>query len=83
MGKMAIKRSITKQRASRRKLQPEHVIVKLAQEGKLAVIGEKAMADSFRLGLPVTRLEGAEIVKIYADGRREVVKVLPHVEKAL
>jgi len=59
-----------------RKKQPEQVISRFAQEGRLAVVGEKAMADSFSLGLSVTRLEGNEIVEIFPDGRKKVIKTI-------
>ena len=65
----------TKVKQSRTK-QPEQVISRLAKEGKLAVVGAKAMADSFELGLSVTRLEGNNIVEVFPDGTRKILKTI-------
>ena len=66
----------TKKTKAKKLKQPEQVINKLVQEGKLAVVGKKAMADSFRLGLSVTQLIGQDIVQIFPDGSKKVLKTL-------
>lgn len=84
MGKVVQKKSKARKsvkRATRRR-QPEEVITRLAQEGRLAVIGEKAVEESFRLGLSVTQLEGDDIVEIFPNGSRRVLKSLASPAKA-
>ena len=78
MGKAIVaKAKKSKQMTTRlRKIQPEQVISRFAQEGRLAMIGKQAMEDSFSLGLSVTRLEGNEIVEIFPDGRKRIIKIL-------
>lgn len=43
-----------------------------------AEAGRKAVAESFRLGLPVTGTKNGRIVKIYPDGREVVLGDLPN-----
>jgi len=56
--------------------QPEEVIAQMAKDGKLAIVGKQAAEDSFLLGFPVTQLEGNNIVQIFPDGTRKILKSL-------
>jgi hypothetical protein len=54
----------------------EDSIVTLAETGKLAEAGAAAVRATKAAGLPVTFLEGNNVIREYPDGRREVVRRL-------
>ena len=55
----------------------EAKIVGLAMHGKLAKAGRRAVAAQRQKGLPVTLKRGQQVIKIYSDGREEVLAELP------
>ncbi len=53
---------------------PETVIVQFAHAGVLANVGRLAIRATYRLGLPVTRLDDDGIYKFYPDGTKKLIK---------
>jgi hypothetical protein len=51
-------------------------LVDLAMTGKLAKAGRRAVAAQKDRGLPVTFKRGQQVIKVYPDGRREVLATL-------
>jgi len=51
--------------------------VQLAISGKLAEVGRRAIEAQRKLGLPVTIQKGDQVIKRYADGREEVLEIIP------
>jgi hypothetical protein len=71
------KRAVTTRRAAlRRPLSLEDSIVELAVTGQLAEAAAAAIRAQKEAGLPVTFLEGNNVVREYPDGRREVLRRL-------
>jgi len=54
----------------------EDHIVELATSGKLACAAGAAIRSQKSRGLPITSKRGNEIVKVYSDGRTEVLETL-------
>lgn len=55
----------------------------LVNSGRLEQAGREAVAEQRRLGIPVTYKRGDEIVREHADGRVEVLAVVPSVTVTL
>jgi hypothetical protein len=51
----------------------EGKIVPLAISGKLRAASHQARRRHRKLGIPMTHKEGSKILKVYPDGRREVL----------
>ncbi|HLX63836.1 MAG TPA: hypothetical protein VKX17_21370 [Planctomycetota bacterium] len=58
----------------RAKVEREISTKRLAQAAREATT--QAVRETFELGLPITVLEGENIVKVFPDGRKTVVKRL-------
>jgi hypothetical protein len=54
----------------------EDSIVGLAESGKLAEAAAAAIRAQKARGIPVTFLEGNDVIKEYPDGRRETLETL-------
>ncbi|HET6251419.1 MAG TPA: hypothetical protein VFE47_27285 [Tepidisphaeraceae bacterium] len=71
---------ITKNGSKQTKEDPGSVesnIVRLAMSGKLARVTKRAIAGGVAKGLPVTFKRGQKIITRYADGREEVLRIMP------
>ena len=55
----------------------------LVTSGRLAEAGQFAIAETRRLGMPVTYKRGDQIIREHPDGREEVLAVVPSVPFAL
>lgn len=60
---------------------PESEIVKLAKKGSLAIVGEREVKESHRLGLSVTILEDGKIYRVSPAGKRRFVKAITRAKK--
>lgn len=54
----------------------ESGVVKLAVGGKLARAGRQAILAQRKRRLPITFKRGDEVIKLYADGREEILEKL-------
>jgi hypothetical protein len=54
----------------------EDHLVKLAVSGKLAGAARSAIRAQKKLGLPVTFKRGNQVVKVFANGREEILETL-------
>lgn len=54
----------------------EGCVVRLAISGKLKPASRRARTLQKKLGIPVTQKSGSRIIKVYPDGREEILAVV-------
>jgi len=61
----------------------ESRVVDIALSGRLSRVGREAIENHRRLGLPMTVSRDNKIIRLYADGREEVLEELPAITYVL